>query len=142
MVVRYRAATKLQQIRDTASENRSEEAKDTFDEALRALDFAYALDPSNKDSPPNVFILNEKGNAYQGMGPKYYNLAIEEKDAAIKVDPTRDFVWFDKGYLLLEQNRCKEAIKAFDGAIQLNPTDSRSTNLREKAIQCAQKTNS
>jgi len=51
------------------------------------------------------------------------DLAIEWKNAAIQVDPNMDFVWFDKGLILLEEERCKEAIEAFDKAIQLNPND-------------------
>lgn len=120
--------------------NGSEEADNTFAEAIDALELAYALDPKNEKDPPNVYILNEKGNTYHYMGK--YDLAIEWNNAAIEMDPDMDFVWFDRGLIFLDQERCKEAVEAFDRAIQLNPDDTESKDLRERAIQCAQEANS
>lgn len=51
--------------------------------------------------------------------------AITRDYWAIQADLNMDFVWFDKGLILLEQKRCKEAIEAFDRAIQLNPIESK-----------------
>lgn len=122
------------------TQNNSEEADNTFAEAIDALELAYALDPKNEKDPPNVYILNEKGNSYHYMGK--YDLAIEWNNAAIEMDPNMDFVWFDRGLIFLDQKRCKEAIEAFDRAIQLNPDDMQSKDLRERAIQCAQEADS
>ena len=57
------------------------------------MELAYALDPKNEKDPPNVNILNEKGNTYHYMGK--YDLAIEWNNAAIAMDPNMDFVWFE-----------------------------------------------
>ena len=121
-------------------QSNSEDADNTFAEAIDALELAYALDPKNEKDPPNVYILNEKGNTYHYLGK--YDLAIEWNNAAIEMDPNMDFVWFDRGLIFLDQKRCKEAIEAFDRAIQLNPDDTQSKDLRERAIQCAQEADS
>ena len=122
--------------------NHPEEANNTFEMAWKELENAAAADPNNHISPPNVFIFNEKANTYYykanaSKDPYYYGLAIKWNNAAIKLDPYRDFVWHDRGRIMLDQNKCEEAIEAFDKAIQLNPSDTESKDLKEEAIQCA-----
>jgi tetratricopeptide (TPR) repeat protein len=53
----------------------------------------------------------------------YLKKAIECYDKAIKLNPTDEEPWYNKGVALGKLERYKEAIECYDRVIELNPTD-------------------
>lgn len=52
-----------------------------------------------------------------------FEQALDAYTQALALDPTNDYVWFQKGRVLAVLDRCKEALAAFEAAAALEPDD-------------------
>lgn len=100
-----------------------------FDEAVHAFQEALRLDPNNVKTEDNL------GLAFAGLGrvdaaaSAYENAIAWQKNAATK----NPGPYIDMGNLLLDQNRCAEAIAYLKQAIEISRRDFKAHELLGKA---------
>jgi tetratricopeptide (TPR) repeat protein len=87
-----------------------------FDKAIDAYDEAIHINPQY------AIALHNRGDAfYDQEKTELYDDAIDSYNKAIKADPMYAESWCDKGSVLLDLERYKEADLAFDKAIEIDP---------------------
>lgn len=89
-----------------------------FDDALRFLEKADAIDPNNTD------ILFEK--TYSLEQKEEYDEAINTYNRILDIDPYSNEAWFNLGQLLSYQGQYNKAVEAFDYAYTITPKDYQS----------------
>ncbi len=89
-----------------------------FDDALKLLEKANAIDPNNTD------ILFEK--TYSLEQKEEYDEAIETYNHILDIDPYANEAWFNLGQLFSYKGLYSKAIEAFDYAYTITPTDYQS----------------
>jgi tetratricopeptide (TPR) repeat protein len=65
--------------------------------------------------------LHERARLYSGAG--YYNDALEDLNAANKLEPDNYWIAADRGILLMEMNRKPEALEDFSRAVKIDPNN-------------------
>jgi len=100
-----------------------EDAKGKREQAVDAYDKAIELDPSFTGLEAQLY----RAGVIFDLG--MYNESVAAYDKLIEAMPADDtqytsMVWADKGSVLEKMGRKEEALKAFDKAIELNPTNA------------------
>lgn len=90
------------------------------DGALQSLDRAVNI-RQNQQLKPSPLLLNNRG--FIKMELQQYDLALEDIETAISLDPNFAPAWRNKGLVLETINRNQESITAYDQALKIDPND-------------------
>ncbi|MDR3343559.1 MAG: tetratricopeptide repeat protein [Treponema sp.] len=96
----------------------------------KALVFWYNQDPQNAEALLNKAItlypqwavpLSERARIYRNTG--YFKYALADMDAAKELNPGNYWIAIDRGNVLLDLKKKREALEEFNRAIQLDPNN-------------------
>ncbi|MDR3223923.1 MAG: tetratricopeptide repeat protein [Methanobrevibacter sp.] len=104
--------------------DRHKEALESYDKGLE-----YCFD--EKDIDP--ITQNRKGNALFDLGR--YEEALKSYDEAIRLDKDNEWFWLNKGVVLLELRRFKEANMIFTKVLSMNPKSDDARVLKDECLE-------
>jgi tetratricopeptide (TPR) repeat protein len=104
--------------------DRHEEALDSYNKGLEHCFDEGDVDPATQ---------NRKGNALLDLGR--YEEALEAYDEAIRLDKDNEWFWLNKGLVLLELRKFKEADSIFTKVLSINPENDDARVLREECLE-------
>ena len=84
-----------------------------FEEGIKCLDMALAINPNNEVTWVN------KGNAHSKMGE--HNVATECYERAIAANPFYEIAWNNLGNVMARRKQYVEALKHYNRSIKINP---------------------
>jgi len=84
-----------------------------FEEGIKCLDMALAINPNNEVTWVN------KGNAHSKLGE--HGVALECYERAIEVNPFYEIAWNNLGNVMARRKEYVEALKHYNRAIKINP---------------------
>jgi tetratricopeptide (TPR) repeat protein len=91
-----------------------------YDEAILAVEEALRLDPNCQIAVDRkAFALNERGNSKYNAND--YQGALQDFEAAIKINPQEKLYYTNKANVLLRLNHYDEAILAAEEALRIDP---------------------
>jgi tetratricopeptide (TPR) repeat protein len=107
-----------------AEMNRHNEALESYNKGLE-----YCFDENDIDP----IAQNRKGNALFDLGK--YEEALKAYDEAIHLEKDNEWFWLNKGVVLLELRRFKEAELIFTKVLSINPDNDDAIVLRDECLE-------
>lgn len=98
--------------------------------------FTAALDIAEEiNSEPSAWLSAKTNLAHALRRLRHFNKALELFDEVLRLGGKDAAVFSAKGLILMEQNRAEEAVAVLHQALAMNPQDSISTELLNKALE-------
>lgn len=84
--------------------------------------FTKTLDSGNMSPAQQILTLNARGNAHMAL--RQHEQAVQDFERAIRLVPTDEIAYYNRGLALVAQGRNRQAILDFEKVLQINPSSS------------------